>query len=65
MKSRRNAKENFIYCFLLGIEEAKERGDYDKILECIKIEQPDQEAIYEFCNKIAHAIESGMFAKAG
>lgn len=49
---------------LLGVEEAKERGDYQKIVEKIGCKgEPTQEVIVDFCNQIATKIESGIFTK--
>lgn len=66
LKTRKNAKENFTYSLLLGIEEAKERGDFDKIVSLMNFqstEEPDKQSIHEYASKIASGIESGMFAK--
>ena len=37
MKTRKNAREKFTEHMLLGIEEAKERGDFDKIVSSMNI----------------------------
>ena len=35
-RSRKNAKESFIYLLLLGLEEAREAGEYNQIEPFIK-----------------------------
>jgi hypothetical protein len=44
LKTRKNAKENFSYSLLLGVEEAKEKDDFDKIVSAMnweRAEEPD------------------------
>jgi hypothetical protein len=34
-KSRKKARDNFTYSLLLGVEEAKERGDFEGIISAM------------------------------
>jgi hypothetical protein len=55
MKTRKNTRENFTYSLLLGIEEAKERGDFDSLKEpmnCSPAEDVEPEVIFEYCSKV-------------
>ena len=65
MKTRKAARENFVFSMMLGVEEAKERGeDFELIRTQMKAEgEVSQDQVYEFCMKIATSIESGMFAR--
>ena len=67
MKTRRNARENFTYSLLVGVEEANERGDFEMLISAMGLHagsKPDQDTILQYCSKIGLSIESGMFAQA-
>ena len=66
MKTRKNVRDNYSYSLLLCVEEARERGDFHKILGVMNLKEYDVldlENAFEFCQKIGLAIESAMFAK--
>ena len=62
-RTRKNVRENFAYSMLLGVEEARERNDLDKIKGVE--EAMDREQVMEHCYKVGTQIESGMWALYG
>jgi len=48
VKTRKAAKENFTYSLLVGVEEARERGDFEMLISAMGLHagsEPDQESI--------------------
>ena len=67
IKTRKAARENFTYSLLVGVEEARERGDFEMLNSAMGLHagsQPDSDTILQYCSKIGLSIESGMFAQA-
>ena len=58
-QTRKSAKENFAYALLLGVAEAKLKGESIKELNLSS--DIDWEEAYRFCLKIGTEIESGMW----
>lgn len=67
LKSRKQTKDNFAFSLLLGAEEAREKAEFERILEAMQWKdlsvEPDIEKLFEYALKVATGIESGMFIK--
>eukprot|EP00347_Sterkiella_histriomuscorum_P015578 403356500 len=58
-KTRKNVRENFAIALMLGLEESKERGDFNKIQGASESDKEDEK--YLVCMNLALNIESHMW----
>ena len=62
---RKNAKENFSHCLLLGVFEARDSqnpSELQSIMEAGKLEEESDDVYIRYCQSLASQIESAMFA---